>query len=78
MPTAIDSKSYGAMQEVYRALGDDESRNKMIVNDVDCAVKAGRFPVVLTERKDHLFKLEALLADKITNIIVFKGGMGKR
>jgi superfamily II DNA or RNA helicase len=78
MPVEIDSKSYGAMQEVYRALSDDDRRNKMIVNDVVSNVKANRFPVVLTERKDHLIKLETLLSEHVANVIVFKGGMGKR
>lgn len=78
LPVAIDSKSYGAMQGVYKALAGDDSRNELIVKDVSAAVKAGRFPVVLTERKDHLDKLKALLADNVSNIIVFKGGMGKR
>ncbi len=78
LPAAVDPKSYGAMQEVYRALSGDDRRNKLIVTDVYSAVKAGRFPVVLTERKDHLDKLASLLADKVSNIIVLKGGMGKR
>ena len=78
LPVEVDSRSYGVMQEIYRALSLDDRRNKMIVNDVAAAVKENRFPVVLTERKDHLVALENLLSDHVENIIVFKGGMGKR
>ncbi|MFQ5452707.1 MAG: DEAD/DEAH box helicase family protein [Candidatus Zixiibacteriota bacterium] len=66
------------IHEVYSALSNDNNRNQLIVNDVIKAVKSGRSPVVLTERREHLEKLESLLAYVIENVIVFKGGMGKK
>ncbi len=42
------------------------------------AIKKNRFPVILTERVEHLETLKGLLENKITNLIVMKGGMGKK
>jgi len=42
------------------------------------AIKTGRSPVVLTERRDHLKLLAELLQPHIFNLIVLKGGMGKK
>lgn len=50
----------------------------MIVSDVIEAISKNRFPVILTERKEHLELLRTLLQDKIQNLIVMKGGMGKK
>ena len=65
-----------SIQGIYRALVTDEARNELILDDVIAAVEAGRSPLVLTERKDHL----ALLADHLSgfarHLIVCHGGMG--
>ncbi len=66
------------IQEVYRLLASDENRNKMIVEDVVRAVQEGRSPLLLTERTDHLEQLTELLEGKIRNVVVLRGGMGKR
>ena len=50
----------------------------MIVADVMGAISKGRFPVILTERKEHLELLRSLLEAKTPNLIVMKGGMGKK
>jgi superfamily II DNA or RNA helicase len=50
----------------------------MIICDVIGAVAAGRFPLIPSERKEHLQKLADMLSGKIENVIVMKGGMGKR
>jgi len=42
------------------------------------AVSQKRFPVILTERKKHLEILRDMLSAKIGNVIVMKGGMGKK
>ena len=42
------------------------------------AIKKNRFPVILTERVEHLETLKGLLENKITSLIVMKGGMGKK
>ena len=63
------------IQDLYRALARDESRNAMIFDDVLTVLEAGRSPVVLTERKDHLALLAGRLARFAKNVIVLRGGM---
>jgi superfamily II DNA or RNA helicase len=67
-----------SIQEIYKALSHDESRNALIVEDVLEAIKAGRYPVILTERRDHLKLMTEQLQPHISNLIVLKGGMGKK
>ena len=47
----------------------------MIFDDVLTALEAGRSPVVLTERRDHLALLAERLARFAKNVIVLRGGM---
>ena len=56
----------------------DEVRNKMIIAEVLAAVAEGRSPVVLSERRVHLEVFESILRDKVANIVMLRGGMGKR
>ena len=58
--------------------GKSDERNQVIVADVIKVISNNRFPVILTERKEHLETLKSLLEDKIQNLIVMKGGMGKK
>jgi superfamily II DNA or RNA helicase len=39
---------------LYAALAQDERRNDVIFDDVLLSLEAGRRPVILTERRDHL------------------------
>ena len=78
MTSAIADAGYSAIHEIYSALMENEARNRLIVADVLLSISNGRFPVILTERKQHLEKLRALLEPKIENLIVMKGGMGKK
>ena len=64
--------------ELYSALMSDEKRNKMIVMDVVKAIGKNRSPVVLTERRAHLECLAEELSTKVRNVIVLRGGMGKK
>ncbi len=50
----------------------------MIIEDVLEAVYAGRSPVLLTERREHLAYFADALAGKVKNIIVLSGGMGRK
>ena len=47
----------------------------MIFDDVLSALEAGRSPVVITERKDHLQAIAERLTKFAKNVIVLKGGM---
>ncbi len=66
------------IQDLYRALAGDKSRNNLIIDDVISALEEGRSPILLTERKDHL----EFLADKLRafarHMIVLQGGMSAK
>jgi hypothetical protein len=66
------------IQEIYTALVHDEQRSDLIVADVVAAIEDGRFPLLLTERTDHLELLFEKLVRRVPNIFVMKGGMGKK
>ena len=63
---------------MYTSLEKNDERNQMIVEDVVAAVQANRFPVLLTERREHLETLAELLAKRVAHVFVMKGGMGKK
>ncbi len=64
------------IQSIYQQLAQDEARNELIFDDVLHALEAGRSPVLLTERREHV----AYFADRFRafakNIVVLQGGMG--
>lgn len=70
-----DSDEHLPIQEVYRQLAQDPARNDMIFDDILSALEAGRSPVVITERKDHLDHLSQRLTKFAKNVIVLQGGM---
>jgi superfamily II DNA or RNA helicase len=67
-----------AIQELYAQIATDTLRNDLIFEDVLAALEAGRSPVVITERKDHLSMLAERLSKFAKNVIVLQGGMGAR
>jgi len=76
-----DSEAHAAtvpIQDVYRALAGDEGRNELIFNDVLAALEAGRSPVVITERTDHLEALADRLSRFAKNVIILRGGQSER
>ncbi|HKZ78307.1 MAG TPA: DEAD/DEAH box helicase family protein [Pyrinomonadaceae bacterium] len=66
------------IQEIYTALVNDERRTDLIVADVVGAIEDGRFPLLLTERTNHLQLLLERLGRHVPNVFVMKGGMGKK
>jgi superfamily II DNA or RNA helicase len=67
-----------SIQEVYALLAADLQRNQMIVEDILEAVHAGRSPVLLTERREHLTYFEDALTGKVKNIVLLAGGMERK
>ena len=67
-----------AIQELYARIAQDTARNDLIFDDILTALEAGRSPVVITERKDHLDTLASRLSKFAKNVIVLRGGMGAR
>jgi len=71
----LDGNSNIGIQEIYRALANDEARNRRIVDDVIAAVHEGRSPILLTERKDHLDYFAAQFHGFVRHLVVLQGGM---
>ena len=78
LPSHLQNIAAQSIQEVYSSLEKDDDRNQMIVEDVVAAVQANRFPVLLTERREHLETLAELLNKRVAHVFVMKGGMGKK
>ncbi len=66
------------IQTVYAELANNSARNEMIVSDVVLALKDGRSPVILTERKEHVAFFADCLSGFSKHIITLQGGMGKK
>lgn len=65
-------------QKLCQELISDDSRNRLICDDVVAAVREGRSPLVLTERVEHLDKLAEMLSPAVRGLIILKGGMGRK
>ncbi len=72
-----DQETHGPVQTtaLYAALAQDEKRNDLIFDDVLLSLEAGRRPVILTERRDHLDNLRARLVKFTRNLVILYGGM---
>jgi len=68
------SEERPAIHALYAALALDTARNELIFDDILAALEAGRSPVVITERKDHLELLAGRLSKFAKNVIVLRGG----
>jgi superfamily II DNA or RNA helicase len=66
------------IQDIYRALTHDWQRNELIVNDLMRELTAGRSPLLLTERTEHLQLLAERLKGSVQHVIELKGGLGKK
>lgn len=73
---AIDKRV--EFQSLYQELVEDDVRTQRICADVLESVNAGRSPLVLTERNDHLDRLERELAPSVPHLVVLRAGMGKK
>ncbi len=78
LPPHLQNVAVQSIQDVYALLARDDERNRLIIEDVIAAVEAKRVPVLLTERREHLDLLAGLLSQRIQNVIVMTGGMGKK
>ncbi len=83
-PTAFTSTSdadtdkRAEFQNLYQQLIDDDTRNRSVCEEIVQAARDGRSPLVLTERNDHLDRLEGGLAGQVRHVVVLRGGMGKK
>ncbi|MCK4789907.1 MAG: DEAD/DEAH box helicase [Desulfobacteraceae bacterium] len=56
----------------------DAGRNIMIVEDIKAEINRGRFPIILTERREHLEILREMLEPQVDPLIVLHGGVKKK
>ncbi len=66
------------IQSIYQMLARDTARNDLIFDDVLRALDAGRSPVLLTERREHVSYFTERFKGFAKNIIVLQGGMGTK
>lgn len=71
--TAFRTTAEKKITELYKDLTDDDARNRQIVSDVELAVKQGRTPIVLTERREHVEVLQRLILKRCKNVITLVG-----
>ena len=71
--TTFRTTSEKKITELYKDLTDDDARNRQIITDVDLAVKQGRTPIVLTERREHVEILNSLLSKRCKNVVTLVG-----
>lgn len=65
-------------QRLCDAVAKSETRNRMICEEIIQAVRAGRSPIVLTERTEHLQRLADTLRPEVPHVINLQAGMGKK
>lgn len=73
-----DEDKRAEFQTLYQELIDDERRTRRICDDVVESIRSGRSPLVLTERNDHLGRLERELETRVRHVVVLRAGMGKK
>lgn len=66
------------INDIFIAMIENEKRNELIFNDVITSLEQKRSPLLLTERTQHLEYFETRLRPFVKNLLVLKGGMGKK
>lgn len=66
------------IQDVSSRLIEDIERNAMIVRDIVQVLNEGRFPLILTERREHLEILAQLLGGKVDSLFQLHGGVRQK
>ena len=67
-----------SIHDLYAEMVKDPGRNEQIVSDILAAVAAGRSPLLLTGRTEHLEYFGPALAGRVQHVIVLRGGMGAK
>ena len=75
---SLEPSAPGGMPAVYRELGDDEPRNRQIVDDVLDALRRERNCLVLTRWTTHLERLDEALRVQGHDAVILRGGMGAK
>ncbi|MGA8726229.1 MAG: DEAD/DEAH box helicase family protein [Acidimicrobiales bacterium] len=67
-----------AIQDVFRAIVEDDERSRQICDDIAAAETAGRNCLVLTQWTEHLERISRELERLGIQSVVMRGGMGKK
>lgn len=75
-----EASAQPALHEIWQALVSDAERLRLVASDVIAAMEEERFPLVLSDRKDHLELLlaEITTAQKHATGFLFTSDIGKR
>jgi superfamily II DNA or RNA helicase len=73
MPPSVEKFE---MHELYAALAGSKPRNDLIFEDLLTCIKAGRSPILLTERTSQVDEFAPRIAALVKHVVVLKGGMG--
>lgn len=66
------------IQDVSSRMIEDIERNELIIRDVAESLNDGRFPLILTERREHLEILAKLLEGKVEALFQLHGGVRQK
>lgn len=66
------------INEIYGLISNDVIRNNIVIKDIENEYKNGKNILVLTERIKHLEYLYEKLLNITDNVIVYRGGLGKK
>lgn len=78
LSTQIDLPLDAGIQDVFRALINDEKRTTVIAAEIEQAYQQGRKVLVLTERTEHLDAIHAAINGKIPCVFLLHGRMSKK
>lgn len=67
-----------SISDLYAALIADKGRNSQIRDDVMSSVLAGRSPILLTERREHLEYFATQLRPLVRHLVILHGGMATK
>jgi superfamily II DNA or RNA helicase len=65
-----------SIQTIFRTVAGNRARGELVARDVELALEEGRWPIVLTERKDHLDLLCGLIRRTGAEVVALRGGPG--
>ncbi|MFH2068602.1 MAG: DEAD/DEAH box helicase family protein [Candidatus Omnitrophota bacterium] len=64
-----------SIHKLWPPLINNTERNERIVHDIMEVIQERRFPLILTERREHLSILSGMLQNKIEHLIILHGGI---
>ena len=75
---AANAKERPVFAAVGTEIATNVARNAQIAADVIHAARDGRTPIILTDRREHVSTLAALVGQGIGHVFAMQGGLGKR